>query len=100
MLERRAQEADEEKKRHTEQRHALEGLIARLQSDLGRKSEVVALSRTIVELRRTHEDMAGELERLREQLIENENFLRSQEGQISARFEKELGNARCQVRAT
>jgi len=90
-------EAMDQQVQHVQTLH--EAKIQQLEKDTHeqtvRSHENAEMRKRYETLKETYEKLRQNHETLKEKLIENENFLRTQEGKVAARFEKELAEARC-----
>jgi len=98
-----AQQRVEEMEQQLQHAQALHlSTVQQLQQKLADSHDQTERVQETIELRQRHEALKESYEllrqsheKLKERLIENENFLRTQEGKVAARFEKELAAARC-----
>jgi len=90
-------EAMEQQVQHVQTLH--EAKIQQLEKDTHeqtlRSQENTEMRKRYETLKEIYEKLRQNHETLKEKLIENENFMRTQEGKVAARFEKELAGARC-----
>lgn len=77
-------------------KHNNEMLREKLLEADARAQEATVVHKRFEALKESSEELRLRNEQLKERLIENENFLRTQEGQVAARFEKQLAEARCE----